>query len=116
MAAVAERHYREPASLDRVAGFTTAPHGTAEALPGELPTRDRHRFGAPPDARTRAASRRPSGRLALVRTATADDLVLVLLSGGASALWAAPAAGLDTRGQDGADARPAQVAAPTSTR
>ncbi len=33
--------------------------------------------------------------LALVRSATADDLVLVLLSGGASSLWPAPAAGLD---------------------
>ncbi len=30
-----------------------------------------------------------------MRSATADDLVLVLLSGGASALWAAPAAGLE---------------------
>ena len=34
-----------------------------------------------------------------MRSATADDLVLVLLSGGASALWAAPAAGLDLAGK-----------------
>jgi hydroxypyruvate reductase len=37
--------------------------------------------------------------LSLVRSATADDLVVVLLSGGASALWAAPAAGLDLAGK-----------------
>ena len=34
MAAVAERHYRALGVLDRVSGFTTAPHGTAEALHG----------------------------------------------------------------------------------
>ena len=37
MAAAAERHYRERGELDRIAGFTTAPYGTAEALPGERP-------------------------------------------------------------------------------
>ena len=94
MAAVAERHYRAMGVLDRVAGFTTAPHGTAEALPGERPrvlgiVSARH---PTPDAAGVAAAERT---LALVRTATADDLVLVLLSGGASALWPAPAAGLD---------------------
>jgi glycerate 2-kinase len=94
MAAVAERHYRASGVLDRVAGFTTAPHGTAEALPSERPrvfgiVSARH---PTPDAAGVAAAERT---LALVRTANADDLVLVLLSGGASSLWPAPAAGLD---------------------
>src|SRR5512145_3067514 len=35
MAVAAERHYRERGEIGRVVGFTTAPHGTAEALPGE---------------------------------------------------------------------------------
>ncbi len=48
------------------------------------------RHPTPDDASQRAAER----TLALVATATQRDLVLVLLSGGASALWAAPAAGL----------------------
>ena len=99
MAAAAERHYRERGAIDRIAGFTTAPHGTAEALPGERAQRR--------SASSRPATRRPDESslraaeetLALVRTATADDLVLVLLSGGASALWAAPAAGLDLAGK-----------------
>lgn len=94
MAVVAERHYRVLGVIDRVAGFTTAPHGTAETLAGERPrvlgiVSGRH---PTPDAGGVAAAERT---LALVRTATADDLVLVLLSGGASSLWPAPAAGLD---------------------
>jgi hydroxypyruvate reductase len=94
MAAAAERHYREAGVLDRVAGFTTAPHGTAEALAGGRPAvirivPARH---PTPDAMSEAAA---LDTLELVRTATAGDLVLVLLSGGASALWAAPAPGLD---------------------
>ena len=44
--------------------------------------------------RTRPASRRPSATLALADAVDADDLVLVLLSGGASANWIAPAHGL----------------------
>lgn len=94
MAVVAERHYRERGVLDRVSGFTTAPHGTAEALPGERPrvlgiVSARH---PTPDAAGVAAAERT---LALVHGATRDDLVVVLLSGGASALWPAPASGLD---------------------
>jgi glycerate 2-kinase len=94
MAMAAERHYRAQGALNRVTGFTTAPHGTLEALPGERPGTIRvasARHPTPDAASQRAAEE----ALALVRTATADDLVLVLLSGGASALWAAPAAGLD---------------------
>jgi hydroxypyruvate reductase len=89
-----ERHYRAQGALDRITGFTTAPHGTAEALPGEPPAVIRviaARHPTPDAASLRAAEK----TLALVRSATPDDLVLVLLSGGASSLWAAPAAGLD---------------------
>jgi glycerate 2-kinase len=94
MAVVAERHYRKLGALDRVSGFTTAPHGTAEALPGDRPrvlgiVSARH---PTPDAGGVEAAERT---LALVRAAAANDLVLVLLSGGASSLWPAPAAGLD---------------------
>jgi hydroxypyruvate reductase len=97
MAVAAERHYRARGVIDRVSGFTTAPHGTAEALP-ERPTAIRivaARHPMPDDGSVAAARE----TLALVRQATADDLVLVLLSGGASSLWAAPAAGLDLPGK-----------------
>jgi glycerate 2-kinase len=94
MAAVAEGHYRSMGMLDRVAGFTTAPYGTAEALVGDRPrvigiVAARH---PTPDA---SGVKAAEGTLALVRAATANDLVLVLLSGGASSLWPAPAAGLN---------------------
>jgi hydroxypyruvate reductase len=98
MALAAERHYRTLGALDRVTGFTTAPHGTAEVLPGGPPRHIRvvpARHPTPDAASVRAAA----DTLALVQSATADDLVLVLLSGGASALWAAPVAGLDIAGK-----------------
>jgi hydroxypyruvate reductase len=98
MAAVAERHYRAQGALDRVAGFTTAPHGTAEALPGAHPSVIRIRSARHPTP-DHASVRAAEDTLSLVRSATADDLVVVLLSGGASALWAAPAAGLDLAGK-----------------
>ena len=50
--------------------------------------------GRPPGARQSRASRRPSGRWRSPTRWTREDLVLVLLSGGASANWIAPAAGL----------------------
>jgi hydroxypyruvate reductase len=94
MAVAAERHYAQLGQLDRIGGFTTAPYGTAEALPGPPPrviALASARHPVPDEASLRAAGR----TLAEVRAAGPDDLVLVLLSGGASALWAAPAAGLD---------------------
>ena len=93
MAVAAQTHYRMLNVLDRVTGFVTAPHGSAAAL-ASLPqgvidiVSARH---PTPDAASQQAAERA---LALVASATERDRVLVLLSGGASALWAAPAAGL----------------------
>lgn len=93
MAVAADAHYRAQGVIDRIAGFTTAPHGSLETLGAQRPAAieiitARH---PTPDAASQTAAERA---LALVATATSRDLVLVLLSGGASALWAAPAAGL----------------------
>jgi glycerate 2-kinase len=93
MAIAAEKHYRCAGMLDRVGGFTTAPHGTPQALTEQQPHVIKivcARHPTPDEGSVAAAER----SLALVTGADARDLVLVLLSGGASALWAAPAAGL----------------------
>jgi glycerate 2-kinase len=100
MAMAAEAHYRREGVLGRVTGFTTAPHGTLESLPGPRPSvidivSARH--PTPDEASVQAAER----TLALVAKATERDLVLVMLSGGASALWAAPAAGLSLDAKTG---------------
>ncbi len=94
MASVAEAHYRAAGIGDRLTGMATAPHGYAAAFSGSRPEQleileGRH---PTPDASSLAAAERA---LALARSAGPDDTVLVLLSGGASALWAAPAAGLE---------------------
>ncbi len=88
MAVAAEQFYRERGLLDRITGFVTTAHGYA------LPT-DRIEIveaGHPvPDAASAAAADRA---LALAQQAGAEDIVLVLLSGGASALWSAPVDGV----------------------
>ncbi len=88
MAVAAEQFYRKRSLLDRITGFVTTGHGYT------LPT-DRIEIieaGHPvPDAGSAAAADRA---LALAQQAGPDDIVLVLLSGGASALWSAPAEGV----------------------
>ena len=93
MASVAEAHFRASGIGDRLAGVATAPHGYAAAFAGERPRKleileGRH---PTPDESSLAAAERA---LVLARSAGGEDTVLVLLSGGASALWAAPADGL----------------------
>ena len=93
MAAIAERHYRDRGELSRIAGALTAPYGYAATLGATAPNTleiVEGRHPTPDEGSVRAADR----ALALARSSTPDDLVLVLVSGGASALWAAPADGL----------------------
>jgi hydroxypyruvate reductase len=90
MAEIAERHYRDDLGLPagRLTGVAVTRRGYAR------PTRHIPLIeaGHPvPDAAGLAAT---FETLALVDAAGPDDLVLVLLSGGASANWIAPAVGL----------------------
>ncbi len=90
MAASAETHYLDTLKLDpeRLVGIATTRHGHG------VPTR-RIRVveaGHPmPDA---AGLKGAEDTLKLAATAEADDLLLVLLSGGGSANWIAPADGI----------------------
>jgi glycerate 2-kinase len=91
MTEIAERHYveRERLPENRLAGLAVTRHGYGR------PTRciPVIEAGHPmPDEAGLAATNQA---LALADAATAEDLVLVLVSGGASANWIAPAAGLD---------------------
>jgi len=91
MIEVAEGHYLEAGALpaERIDGLAVTRHGYGR------PTRivPVVEAGHPvPDAAGLAATERT---LALADAASASDLVLVLLSGGASANWIAPAASLD---------------------
>lgn len=72
-----------------VSAFCVAPHGAAASLPASVTMR--HGAHPVPDAAGAAAT---GEVLARVRAAGPDTLVVVLLSGGASALLVAPAAGL----------------------
>jgi hydroxypyruvate reductase len=93
MAVVTERHYRDSGLIGHVSGCLTPPHGYTRTLAGHLPTHIAFAEGRhpAPDAASEAAAGRAH---ALAASATPDDHVLVLLSGGASSLWAAPA-GID---------------------
>ena len=88
MVQAAERHYLGNGGVDRLSGLAVTRYGFAldtqaiELLEAGHPVPDHMSF----DAACRA--------LDLAASATQDDLILVLLSGGASALWSAPAEGL----------------------
>jgi hydroxypyruvate reductase len=88
MAEVAEAHYLDRIPASRIAGIAVTRRGYAR------PTRivEVREAGHPvPDAASLAGAERA---LELAAGATADDLVLVLMSGGASANLIAPVAGL----------------------
>ncbi|MGX7744301.1 glycerate kinase type-2 family protein [Rhodopseudomonas parapalustris] len=90
MAAAAERHYLDTLGLEssRLVGIATTRHGH------RVPTRriEVIEAGHPmPDAE---GLRGAEASLALAATATPDDLLLVLLSGGGSANWILPAGGI----------------------
>lgn len=90
MAAAAERHYLDDLKLDpaRLRGLAATRHG--HGAPTRL-TRIIEAGHPVPDAASVAAA---DATLALAREADADDLVLVLLSGGGSANWTAPVEGV----------------------
>ena len=105
MTEVAERHYLDEMKVaaERLTGLAVTRHGYAR------PTRriEMIEAGHPvPDAAGLAAAERV---LKLADAATADDLVLVLMSGGASANWIAPADGIALRRQAGGDTRAAAL-------
>jgi glycerate 2-kinase len=90
MTEVAERHYLDAHHLagERIRGLAVTRHGYAR--PTQL-VRMIEAGHPVPDAAGLAATLET---LALADSATADDLVLVLISGGASANWIAPTTGL----------------------
>lgn len=88
MAQATERHYIARGQGDRIGGFVTTRHGFK--LPTEII--EIIEAGHPvPDANSISGAARA---IEAAKAAGPDDLVLVLLSGGASALWAAPAEGV----------------------
>src|SRR5215467_6193191 len=85
MAAAAERHYLEALKLDpaRLSGIATTRHGHG------VPTRRIKVVEAGHPMPDEAGLQAAEDTLQLARTAQADDLLLVLLSGGGSANWIA---------------------------
>jgi hydroxypyruvate reductase len=90
MMEVAERHYLDDCRLppDRLAGIAVTRRGYAR------PTRNVRMIEAGHPIPDAAGLTGTAETLALADTAGPGDLVLVLMSGGASANWIAPAAGL----------------------
>jgi len=88
MTGVAELHYLARIAPDRLGGVAVTRHGYAR------PTRHIPVVEAGHPVPDEAGLKGTERALALAAAAEQDDLVLVLLSGGASANWIAPAAGL----------------------
>src|SRR6266404_3055421 len=90
MAAAAERHYLDALELDpaRLLGIATTRHGHG------VPTRRIRVVEAGHPVPDEAGLKGADESLRLAAEATADDLLLVLLSGGGSANWIAPADGV----------------------
>jgi glycerate 2-kinase len=90
MAAAAERHYLDTLKLDpaRLSGIATTRHGHG------MPTRRIKVVEAGHPMPDEAGLKGAEETLQLAATAQADDLLLVLLSGGGSANWIAPVDGI----------------------
>jgi hydroxypyruvate reductase len=90
MAAAAERHYLDMLKLDpaRLTGIATTRHGHG------VPTRRIKVVEAGHPMPDEAGLKGAAETLQLAATAGADDLMLVLLSGGGSANWIAPVEGI----------------------
>jgi glycerate 2-kinase len=90
MAAAAERHYLDALALDpqRLTGIATTRHGH------DVPTRRITVVEAGHPVPDEAGLKAADDTLRLAAEATADDLLLVLLSGGGSANWIAPVEGI----------------------
>src|SRR6202171_5365877 len=90
MAAAAERHYLDALELEpsRLTGIATTRHGHG------VPTRRIKLIEAGHPVPDQAGLRGADDSLRLAQQATSDDLLLVLLSGGGSANWIAPADGI----------------------
>jgi hydroxypyruvate reductase len=90
MAAAAERHYLDHLGLDpaRLSGIATTRHGHG------VPTRRIKVIEAGHPVPDEAGLKGAEQSLRLAATAGADDLLLVLLSGGGSANWIAPVEGV----------------------
>src|SRR5438128_7108118 len=90
MAAAAERHYLDTLGLDpaRLTGLATTRHGHG------VPTRRIRVIEVGHPVPDEAGLKAADETLRLAAEATADDLLLVLLSGGGSANWIAPVEGI----------------------
>src|SRR6478752_6534259 len=90
MAVAAERHYLDALELEpsRLTGIATTRHGHG------LPTRRIRVVEAGHPVPDEAGLKAADDTLRLAAEATADDLLLVLISGGGSANWIAPADGV----------------------
>jgi hydroxypyruvate reductase len=90
MAAAAERHYLDQLGIapSRLTGIATTRHGHG------VPTRRIKVVEAGHPVPDEAGLKGAEDSLRLAQDATADDLLLVLLSGGGSANWIAPAEGV----------------------